>query len=353
MIQKTKILPDTSDNLKNLNDISILITCFNKISYIEACFKNLEPYKNFITEIIIIDDGSTDGSTSLIKKISTENSHIKFFSTNNQGSAAARNLALTKATKEFVLFLDMDDRLFLDNIYIGLDLLKSSNCIAVMYNYVENPSAIAGRTIHNIIKPETFKLKNVRNELIDNMGYWRYLYRKSSINRYRMSFLPSFSDLRGKYFILDDLFWLIYFFSINAEITCLPADYIIYEYYTEGLKEGDSKNKYLNQIILLPNAVDIFIQHLEANKESIDFEWAVEKSIEIMWSHFRYLGIGRFTKTFCGLSKLYKSSSHYFLNNTSFISNFFPTLFVTSRNSLAKVPALRWCWTKFQKYFIN
>jgi glycosyltransferase involved in cell wall biosynthesis len=344
-------LPGTRDNLKNLKDISILITCFNKISYIEACFKNLEPYKNFITEIIIIDDGSTDGSTSVIKKISTENSHIKFFSTKNQGSAAARNLALSKATKEFVLFLDMDDKLFFDNINIGLDLLKNSNCIAAMYNYVEKPSGWIGRTIIDLKIPEAREMKDVRNELMLNLGYWRFLYRKSAINDYQIRFLPSFLDLNGKYFILDDIFWLIYFFSIDAKIICLPPENVIYEYQTEGLKDSNSKNRYFNQIVLLPNAVAIFLKYLESNEHSIDYEWAKDKAHQIMWGNFRYLGIWKFIKTFYGLFKLYKNSKSLSLFDKSFIKNVLLTLTVTSRNSLSRISALKMLWLKVRSIF--
>ena len=353
MIQKTKILPDNSDNLKNLNDISIIITCFNKISYIEACFKNLEPYKNFIKEIIIIDDGSTDGSTSLIKKISTENSHIKFFSTNNQGSAAARNLALTKATKEFVLFLDMDDRLFLDNIYIGLDLLKNSNCIAAMYNYVEKPSGWIGRTIHDLKVPDVKNLKDVRNELMQNLGYWRYLYRKSAIIDYQIKFLPSFADLKGSYFILDDIFWLIYFFSIDAKIVCLPPENVIYEYQTEGLKDSSTRKRYLNQIILFPNAVAVFLNYLQLNKNDTDYEWAKDKAYQLMWGNFRYLGIWEFTKTFNGLLKLHKFKNSYNIFNKSYARNLLQTLYLTLRNSLSRISILRILWLKSGIIFRN
>lgn len=89
--------------------ISIIIPVYNSKEYIEkaieSCLK--QEYQNF--EIIIIDDGSTDGlSEKILKK---KSSRICYFYQENSGPGYARNLGLKYARGDFIFFLDADDEL--------------------------------------------------------------------------------------------------------------------------------------------------------------------------------------------------------------------------------------------------
>ncbi|NEO92714.1 MAG: glycosyltransferase family 2 protein, partial [Moorea sp. SIO3G5] len=85
--------------------ISIIIPCYNNQAFIkqaiESALNQTYPY----TEIIVIDDGSTDGSLEIIR--SFENS-IKWETGSNQGAPAARNRGLELAKGEYIKFLDAD-----------------------------------------------------------------------------------------------------------------------------------------------------------------------------------------------------------------------------------------------------
>ena len=65
-----------------------------------------------VEEILLIEDGSTDDSLELCKKLSSENSKIKLYQHSdkgNHGAGASRNLGLENASQEFIAFLDADD----------------------------------------------------------------------------------------------------------------------------------------------------------------------------------------------------------------------------------------------------
>lgn len=92
------------DSLK----FSIIIPLYNKEKYIQRAVDSVlnQTYQNF--ELIIVDDGSTDGSLSAIKNY-TGNPKIRIISQNNKGACSARNTGINSAMYKYIIFLDADD----------------------------------------------------------------------------------------------------------------------------------------------------------------------------------------------------------------------------------------------------
>ena len=107
-----------------MQKISFIVPVYNTEAYIPKCLDSImnQSEKEKI-EIIIINDGSTDNSESIIKSYIEKNDHekiIKYYSKENTGIAETRNYGLEKATGEYIIFVDSDD-------YISKDLLKKLN----------------------------------------------------------------------------------------------------------------------------------------------------------------------------------------------------------------------------------
>lgn len=90
--------------------ISLIIPVYNTDKYLKQCLESAlaQTYKNL--EILIIDDGSTDGSGSICDEFAA-NDNVTVFHTKNSGLAAARNYGLDNMSEksEYVAFLDSDD----------------------------------------------------------------------------------------------------------------------------------------------------------------------------------------------------------------------------------------------------
>lgn len=86
---------------------SIIIPLYNKEKHVENTLKSVlaQSFQDF--EIIIVNDGSTDGSLSEVSKIKDE--RIKIFSIENQGVSHARNYGIERSNADFIAFLDADD----------------------------------------------------------------------------------------------------------------------------------------------------------------------------------------------------------------------------------------------------
>ena len=90
--------------------ISVIVPVYNiEKEYLERCIKSIcnQTYQNL--EILLVDDGSTDGSGDVCDRFAKEDSRIRVFHKENGGSSSARNLAIREAKGEYIGFIDSDD----------------------------------------------------------------------------------------------------------------------------------------------------------------------------------------------------------------------------------------------------
>ena len=93
---------------------SIVIPTYNRLPILEKCLRALESQefsnKNYIEgyEVVLVDDGSTDGTLNWLATHKDEFSHVRCFEQNHAGPAAARNLGVEKAQGDTIIFIDSD-----------------------------------------------------------------------------------------------------------------------------------------------------------------------------------------------------------------------------------------------------
>ena len=89
--------------------ISVIIPVYNTEDYIEKCIRSImdQTYKNL--EIIIVNDGTTDKSIDICKKLQREDNRIVIINQKNMGVGAARNHGIDVSTGDFISFVDSDD----------------------------------------------------------------------------------------------------------------------------------------------------------------------------------------------------------------------------------------------------
>ena len=103
--------------------VSVLIPLYNAQKYISQCLDSVinQTYNNI--EIIIIDDGSTDNSLSIVKEYEKKYSWIHVFLQKNSGSSVARNKAFIYSKGDYIQYLDADDYLHKDKIARQVEIL--------------------------------------------------------------------------------------------------------------------------------------------------------------------------------------------------------------------------------------
>lgn len=103
-------------------DISVIIPMYNVKAFIGECLECLLRQGNVKLEVIIVDDGSSDGSAEIAKQFSDAHDNFRYFRIENGGTANARNYGVKLAKGKYLTFLDSDD-LVADETYEKMYLM--------------------------------------------------------------------------------------------------------------------------------------------------------------------------------------------------------------------------------------
>lgn len=173
--------------------ISVIIPVYNTKKYINRCVDSVidQIYKNI--EILIIDDGSTDGSEKLCDEYLNKDSRIMVIHKKNEGQGVARNVGMDLANGSIIAFVDSDD--WIETTYL-LDLYSKMHednldCVICSYKYVDEEGIDLAYTVYdlpyvNIEAQEClrFFLKNSGIE-----GYvWNKLWKKDLLIKNNIEF---------------------------------------------------------------------------------------------------------------------------------------------------------------------
>lgn len=116
--------------------VSLIIPCYNSELYIERCINSVlnQTYKNL--ELILINDGSTDGTDAKINQmkdmIENNTERFLYIKQTNQGVGAAANVVFGCATGKYLMLLDSDDMLLPDSIKKSVEFLEANLSYAVV-----------------------------------------------------------------------------------------------------------------------------------------------------------------------------------------------------------------------------
>ena len=88
---------------------SIITPAYNAEQYIRDCVASLKLQNHADWEMVIIDDGSVDGTARLVADFAAVDSRVRLLSKTNGGVSSARNAGLDAARGRYVIFLDSDD----------------------------------------------------------------------------------------------------------------------------------------------------------------------------------------------------------------------------------------------------
>ena len=105
--------------------LSIIIPVYNTEDYIRQCIESVLNIKNIQTEIVVVNDGSTDKSLAILEEYAEKNNNIKIITQENQGASAARNTGIRVCTGDYIYFLDSDDWIDTDSFEKIIEELES------------------------------------------------------------------------------------------------------------------------------------------------------------------------------------------------------------------------------------
>lgn len=175
-----------------MKKLSIIVPVYNTEKHLKKCFDSIINQNNSEIEVVVVNDGSTDNSETIINKYTNKYKDVfKYYKKDNTGVADTRNFGIEKATGEYIMFLDSDDYIdkkLYDNIkkYIdeNVELIKYK-----MQRVDENDKIleiVPGATFDKITGEEGFNRLYGTDVLLDSPCV--YVIKKDIFERNNLKF---------------------------------------------------------------------------------------------------------------------------------------------------------------------
>ncbi|MDO8421536.1 MAG: glycosyltransferase family 2 protein [Parvibaculum sp.] len=118
------------------NSVSVIMTCHNEAEFIEQAIRSVvgQSAFDFVREIIVVNDGSRDASSSVLERLCDEIPKLKVIVTDGIGVSAARNLAIEQSQGGYIAFLDGDDFWTSDKLERQVKILADSSKVGLVYS---------------------------------------------------------------------------------------------------------------------------------------------------------------------------------------------------------------------------
>lgn len=179
--------------------ISVIIPVYNVEKYIKTCLDSVVGQSLHGVEIICVDDGSTDGSSMILKKYEKEKENIRVFTQCNQGAGPARNLGIKYAVGQYLCFMDPDDYYpndtALEKLYVAAEQENAMICGG-------NILADNGKGIKPLQISRFEQNKKIQYEdFLEIFFYWRFIY-KTELIKDNDIFFPTYRRFQDPPFLV-------------------------------------------------------------------------------------------------------------------------------------------------------
>lgn len=220
--------------------VSVIVPVYNGSAYIEKSMKSLfmQSYEN--TEIIIVNDGSTDNTREILEKIKSENSFVIVINQENLGVSEARNNGIAVSCGKFIMFMDSDDEVDKDWVKKAVEHITLDNFeIAIGGYYVKYRDS---NELDSFSRFEDFTAN--REKIIDRVfrhrdilpAIWNKIYLAEIIKKHDIKF-------DNRYAIGEDLLFLIsYMIHVKKAVAYADKTYC-YFLSSDGAMQSHNSNE--------------------------------------------------------------------------------------------------------------
>lgn len=185
--------------------ISIIVPVYNIRDYLEKCICSLiqQTYRNL--EIILVDDGSTDGSGEICDQYSKRDARIKAYHKKNGGLSDARNYGIARMSGVYLAFVDGDDWVHPQMYEVLLAVMQREGADLVSCDYEKEDPSFAEKPIEiKDIKYNVFS----KEQVIANLGIprivaWNKLYRAKLFDHIRYPY----GKLHEDEYVIHEIIW--------------------------------------------------------------------------------------------------------------------------------------------------
>ena len=248
--------------------ISVIVPVYQAEAYLQGCIDSVKSQTFTDWELILIDDGSRDGSPAICDRSAAEDSRIRVFHKPNGGVSTARNLGLQEAKGEYIAFLDSDDRFVPRTLETLWSLCRQAGADSAGCAHT-NLQPDGSESIELLLPEGVYDAQGIREKIVypllgDRLAQpvfngfiWRFLFSAEIIRSANITFEGAYLE--------DELFLMEYF--CNA--SCLAVtEQSLYRYL---LNPNSATHKYMKDLM---QVFDRFMERKEGVAARYDLESA-------------------------------------------------------------------------------
>lgn len=180
---------------KNIPTVSVIMPVYNAKKYVDKAIKSVldQTYRDF--ELILVDDGATDGSGAICEDYAKKDKRIVLIHQKNGGICNARNTGLEVARGKYVAFCDHDDLYQPKYLELSVYAAEKSNADLVKFSYQSEHSqaGVITRCTQERVPDKTYAIEDIAKEdyrLLNKVirVLWNGLYKRSKIDEHNIRF---------------------------------------------------------------------------------------------------------------------------------------------------------------------
>lgn len=248
--------------------VSIVVPVYDTSEYLRQCLESIvvQTYHNI--EVILIDDGSTDGSGAICDEYAWRDIRFHVIHKNNEGLSSARNIGTERAQGEYVLYVDSDD--YIERGYVK-DLLETAlennadivQCL--MEKFWEDGRRISRKRISTDI--EIYSSAQALEELCYQRKFMQYAWGKL----YRKELLDGAAFPVGV--IYEDMAVMYRIFGNAGRILLLPKVMYHYRQHGNSIMHMAFSDKKIDRIRVTGQMKEYMADHYPQNRKAMDCRW--------------------------------------------------------------------------------
>ncbi len=247
--------------------LSIIIPAYNAESFLPQCLESiLSQHGDF--EVIVVNDGSADGTASLLENYARRWPSLKFITQKNQGMSTARNEGIKAAEGDYVMFVDSDDWLVEDSLPIVIHALKDEDVLCFnAQKYIEKTGEYLEKKLPEIKETlsgwDYFNKQRLVPTEIHFVCVWQRAYKRTFLLDNNLFFAEGI--LRAE----DDLFTTMVMYYAQT-LRVIPDVVYVYRVRDNSITTTVNVNRWYDSLKVQEMLVDFFKDKDQIDKTAIN-----------------------------------------------------------------------------------
>ncbi|AHF19422.1 putative glycosyltransferase EpsJ [Leuconostoc suionicum] len=223
---------------------SIIMPVYNVVEFLEESINSVikQTYRNL--ELIIVNDGSTDGSIKIAEKMSEFDSRISIVNQRNEGLSVARNVGLACASGDYVFFMDSDDTVkddLFSIIYERICQINFPSVFMIGYENFHNKNTFPGKKLKSDRYSNVKIMHAILTSQLENY-VWQFIIPKFVLET-ELSFAPGV--------LFEDIDWTARFLSHVPSVDYISDSLYCYRTRINSITHTRSHKKSSDLLIVL------------------------------------------------------------------------------------------------------